>query len=56
VVLLLTYRFFTKGFDQSPPHKISLDDVLVALGEAGDGAGLLMALVEMFELEEANAL
>jgi hypothetical protein len=55
-VLLLACRLFNKGFDQRPPRKVCLDDVLVALGEAGDGAGLLMSLVEMIEPEEASAL
>jgi hypothetical protein len=56
VVLLLRYRLFTKGFDQSPPRQVCLDNVFVVLGEAGDGAGLLKALVEMIEPEEASAL
>ena len=55
-MLLLAYRLFTKGFDQSPPRQVRLDDVLVVLGEAGSGAGLFMALVEMIEPEEASAL
>jgi hypothetical protein len=56
VVILLVSLLFTEGFDQRPPRQVRLDNFFVVLGEAGDGAGLLKALVEMIEPEEASAL
>jgi hypothetical protein len=55
-MLLLAYRLLTKGFDQSPPRQVCLDNVFVVLGEAGDGAGLLWLDHLYKSHEEASAL